>query len=134
MPRHSNEPLYYYVDSDFLPNYGTSFDNRRSTTGYCAFLAGACAHHSSRRQSTVATSTAHAEYLAAFEAATFLRVLAFLSLAPRLCLRTTNSAFACPRKTTHLHACNTLMRGIIGCASKWFTPAPFVLFIALPKT
>ena len=52
----------------FLPNYGTSFDNRRSTTGYCAFLAGACVHHSSRRQSTVATSTAHAEYLAAFEA------------------------------------------------------------------
>ena len=36
--------------------------------GYCAFLAGACVHHSSRRQSTVATSTAHAEYLAAFEA------------------------------------------------------------------
>ena len=25
------DPLYYHVDSDFLPNYGTSFDNRRST-------------------------------------------------------------------------------------------------------
>ena len=59
--------LYYYVDSDFLPNYGTSFDNRRSTTGYCSYLAGACVSHCSRRQTTAATSTAHAEYLAAFE-------------------------------------------------------------------
>jgi hypothetical protein len=67
--RRTGKPLYYYVDSDFLPNYGTSFDNRRSTTGYCAFFAGACIHHVSRRQTTVATSTAHAEYLAAFDAA-----------------------------------------------------------------
>jgi hypothetical protein len=67
--RRTAEPLYYYVDSDFLPNYGTGFDNRRSTTGYCAFVAGACIHHVSRRQTTVATSTAHAEYLAAFDAA-----------------------------------------------------------------
>jgi len=67
--QHTGKPLYYYVDSDFLPNYGTEFDNRRSTTGYCAFIAGACAHHVSRRQTTVATSTAHAEYLAAFDCA-----------------------------------------------------------------
>ena len=67
--RRTTEPLYYYVDSDFLPNYGTGFDNRRSTTGYCAFVAGACIHHVSRRQTTVATSTAHAEYFAAFDAA-----------------------------------------------------------------
>jgi hypothetical protein len=67
--RKTGEPLYYYVDSDFLPNYGTSFDNRRSTTGYCSFLAGACVNHCSRRQTTLATSTAHAEYLAAFECA-----------------------------------------------------------------
>ena len=31
--------------------------------------SGACVHHVSRRQTTVATSTAHAEYLAAFDAA-----------------------------------------------------------------
>ena len=39
--RKTGEPLYYYayVDSDFLPNYGTGMDNRRSTMGYCAFLA-----------------------------------------------------------------------------------------------
>jgi hypothetical protein len=67
--RRTGDPLYYYVDSDFLPNYGTAFDNRRSTTGYCAFFAGACIHHVSRRQTTVATSTAHAEYLAAFDCA-----------------------------------------------------------------
>ena len=64
----TGKPAYMYVDSDFLPNYGTVFDNRRSTTGFCAFLAGACVSHTSRRQKTIATSTAHAEYLAAFEA------------------------------------------------------------------
>jgi hypothetical protein len=63
----TGEPLYYYVDSDFLPNYGTGMDNWRSTTGYCAFLAGACVTHCSRRQKALATSTAHAEYLAAFK-------------------------------------------------------------------
>jgi hypothetical protein len=47
--------------------YPHGMDNRRSTTGYCAFLAGACVSHCSRRQKTPATSTAHAEYLAAFE-------------------------------------------------------------------
>jgi hypothetical protein len=66
--RRTGKPLYYYVDSDFLPNYGTSFDNRRSTAGYCAFFAGAYIHHVSRRQTTVATSTAHVECLAAFGA------------------------------------------------------------------
>jgi hypothetical protein len=66
--RRTGKPLYYHVGSDFLPNYGTSFDNRRSTTGYCAFFAGACIHHVSRRQATVATSTAHAGYLVAFDA------------------------------------------------------------------
>jgi KUP system potassium uptake protein len=64
----TGKPAYMYVDSDFLPNYGTVFDNRRSTSGFCAFLAGACVSHTSRRQKTIATSTAHAEYLAAFEA------------------------------------------------------------------
>jgi hypothetical protein len=65
--KRTGKPLFYYVDSDFLPNYGTSYDNRRSTTGYCSYLAGACVSHCSRRQTTTATSTAHAEYLAAFE-------------------------------------------------------------------
>jgi hypothetical protein len=55
------------VDSDFLPNYGTSFDNKRLTAGCCSYLAGACVSHCSRRQTAIATSTAHAEYLAAFE-------------------------------------------------------------------
>jgi hypothetical protein len=27
--RRTGKPLYYYVDSDFLPNYGTSFDLRQ---------------------------------------------------------------------------------------------------------
>jgi hypothetical protein len=35
---HWQKPLFYYVDSDFLPNYGTSYDNRRSTTGCCSWV------------------------------------------------------------------------------------------------
>ena len=53
---------------------------------------------------------------------------------PRHFLRTTNNAFVCPRKTTLRRACNILMRVITGYVSKWFTPAPFVLSTALPRT
>jgi hypothetical protein len=49
----TNEAAYWYVNSNFLPNCGAIFDNRRSTTGYCAFLAGACVDHASRRQATI---------------------------------------------------------------------------------
>jgi hypothetical protein len=31
----TNEPCCWYVDSDFLPNYGTIFDNRRSLHRSC---------------------------------------------------------------------------------------------------
>jgi hypothetical protein len=113
----TNEPCYWYVDSDFLPNYGTIFDNRRSTTGYCAFLAGACIAHVSRRQTTIATSTAHAEYLAAFDcgrAALRMRIiLADLGLPQRgpttlfedneTCQKMTDSLVASPRMQ-HLDA------------------------------
>ena len=58
--RRTGQPLYVYVDSDYLPNYGTRFDNRRSTTGWVAFFAGAAVRWSSRRQQGVANSTCEA--------------------------------------------------------------------------
>ena len=116
--KRTGKPLYYYVDSDFLPNYGTGMDNRRSTTGYCAFLAGACVNHCSRRQTTLATSTAHAEYLAAFECgrdALRLRVLlADIWDCPRRdqlpYSKTMRSASEC-RRRSHPHlGCNIWLR------------------------
>jgi hypothetical protein len=57
---HRQTSGYYYVDSDFLPNYGTSFDNRRSTTGgCCAFFAGACIHHVAQQATYHATVATH---------------------------------------------------------------------------
>ena len=41
--RRSDGPvvLHGYVDADYLPDYGTADTNRRSTTGWCFFVAGA---------------------------------------------------------------------------------------------
>ena len=33
---HTGRPLFLYVDSDYLPDYGSTDSNRRSTTGYVA--------------------------------------------------------------------------------------------------
>ena len=57
-----------YVDASFADNYGDQHDNRRSTTGWCFMSGGAAVSWRARRQSTIATSTAEAEYIAAFEA------------------------------------------------------------------
>ena len=67
------------VDADWMPNYGGDACNMKSTTGFVFFyLGGAAVSWRSRRQSTFATSTAHAECNAAYEAAceaVFLRKL-----------------------------------------------------------
>ena len=66
------------VDADWLPRYGTEFDNMKSTTGWIFLLAGAALSWRSRRQSVFATSTAHAECNAAYDAgceAVYLRKL-----------------------------------------------------------
>ena len=63
-----NPGLEGYVDASFADNYGDQHDNRRSTTGWCFLSGGAAVSWRARRQSTVATSTAEAEYIAAFEA------------------------------------------------------------------
>ncbi len=57
--------LYGYANSD----WGGCPDTDRSTTGYAFILNGASISWRSRRQPTVATSTAHAEIISASEAA-----------------------------------------------------------------
>jgi len=56
-----NEPLQGYVDADWAGDT----DGRRSTTGFVFTLNGGPISWASKRQSTVATSTAEAEYVAA---------------------------------------------------------------------
>ena len=55
------------VDADWLPNYGTEFDNWKSTSGYHVYNANAAVTWRSKRQDVIATSTPHAECLAAYE-------------------------------------------------------------------
>lgn len=56
--------LVAYSDSDYA---GCPY-TRRSTTGYCHFIAGGCVSWRARKQPTVATSSTEAEYRAAYEA------------------------------------------------------------------
>lgn len=60
----SGEPLSGYTDSDFAGDR----DTRRSTSGFVYMLHGGPVSWRSKRQSTVAASTAEAEYMAAAEA------------------------------------------------------------------
>jgi len=57
----SSEPLQGYVDSDWAGDV----DGRRPTTGFIFTVNGGPVAWASKRQSTVATSTAEAEYVAA---------------------------------------------------------------------
>ena len=57
--------LHGYADSD----YAGDIDNAKSTGEYTFLIGGGSICWSSKKQSTVATSTTHAEYIAGFEAA-----------------------------------------------------------------
>ena len=63
----SGVPMDCSVDADWLPNYGTEFDNWKSTSGYHVYNANAAVTWRSKRQDVIATSTPHAECLAAYE-------------------------------------------------------------------
>ena len=56
----NDTPLHAYCDAD----YAGDPDTRKSTTGYVTILAGGATAWSSRRQATVAVSTAEAEVMA----------------------------------------------------------------------
>ena len=57
--------LHGYADSDFAGD----IDDAKSTGGYTFLMGNGAICWSSKKQSTVATSTTHAEYIAGFEAA-----------------------------------------------------------------
>ena len=97
---------------------GTRFDNRRSTTGWVAFHAGAAVRWCSRRQAGQANSTCEAEYYAAFDAACGIlqmrALLADLGLpqqaaTPLLednqaCIKLATNVFSNSRKSAHIDA------------------------------
>jgi hypothetical protein len=60
-----NSKLHGYADAD----YAGDINDAKSTGGYVFLMGGASICWSSKKQSTVATSTTHAEYIAGFEAA-----------------------------------------------------------------
>jgi hypothetical protein len=60
-PKHSDFNLLAYTDS----NYGGNDGDRKSTSGGCQFLGDRLVSWQCKKQPTVATSTAEAEYVAA---------------------------------------------------------------------
>lgn len=62
---HRRDTMTAYADAD----WGGCEDCRRSTTGYCVQLAGACVSWNSRKQPTVALSSSEAEYMSVGAAA-----------------------------------------------------------------
>ena len=62
--RHSVRGLSAYTDAD----WGAHPDSRKSTSGYMVFLHGNLISWKSKLQTTVATCTQHAEYIALFHA------------------------------------------------------------------
>ena len=94
------------------------FDNRRSTTGWVAFFAGAAVRWSSRRQQGVANSTCEAEYYAAHDAGcaalqmrALFRDLGHAQLEPtpllednQACIKLSTNVFSNSRKSAHIDA------------------------------
>ena len=61
--------LCLWSDATWAPDYGTVYDNYRSTTGWCATAHDNLLSWTSHRQSTVAQSTSESEWHAAADAA-----------------------------------------------------------------
>ncbi len=105
----SNEGLLGYVDAD----WGGDLDKRKSTTGYVFFYHGGPVSWMSKLQSTVATSSTHAEYIALFSAAQEAVYLIMRGLlrdcnihltAPTKILEGNQGAIALVHNPVHLHA------------------------------
>ena len=104
--RSATPELEGYVDASFADNYGDQNDNRRSTTGWCFKSGGSLISWKAQKQSTVATSTAEAEYIAAFEAAkeaVYLRRLQseLGEIAPTACIPLHEDSQACIKIATN---------------------------------
>ena len=65
----ASAPLCLWSDATWAPDYGTVYDNYRSTTGWCATAHDNLLSWTSHRQSTVAQSTSESEWHAAADAA-----------------------------------------------------------------
>ena len=61
--------LCLWSDATWAPDYGTFYDNYRSTTGWCATSGSNLLNWNSHRQSVVAQSSAESEWYAAADAA-----------------------------------------------------------------
>ena len=57
-----------YADSDFAPDYGSEFENYKSTTGWVFTINNVAFSWRSRKQTLLADSTAAAELMAATDA------------------------------------------------------------------
>ena len=66
--------LYAFLDADWTGCH----TSRRSTTGFCTFLGGNCISWSAKKQSTVARSSAEAEYRSMASTAAEITWLSFL--------------------------------------------------------
>ena len=71
-PEASQPHVTGYTDSDWAPNYGTYFDNYRSTSGSIISHNKHALVWKSRRQDRVAQSSTEAEYYAAADTAKYL--------------------------------------------------------------
>ena len=65
----SKVPLALWSDATWAPDYGTMFDNYRSTTGWCSTAFDNVLSWTSHRQTVVAQSTPESEWYAAADAA-----------------------------------------------------------------
>ena len=65
---HDNFGFLGYADSDYTPDYGSDYDNYKSTTGWIFTVNNVAISWRSRKQSLLADSTSAAELMAATDA------------------------------------------------------------------
>src|SRR5690606_6274732 len=63
-PTSNEDPEQYQLHAYCDADWGGDRQERKSTSGYCLFLGGACIIWASRRQSSIAASSTEAEWMA----------------------------------------------------------------------